>query len=88
MSKKPRFSLWERGFFVRRSLSSSITSPRFCIHTLFTDTDCPLPGPNKPKIEAIRTMILGPTVTGAAKAATENAGQGAVPAGATPLTQQ
>jgi hypothetical protein len=24
---KPRFSLWERGFFVRRSLSSSITSP-------------------------------------------------------------
>jgi len=35
---KPRFSLWERGFFVRRSLSSSISSPRFWIHTLFRDT--------------------------------------------------
>jgi hypothetical protein len=43
---------------------------------------------NKPKVEAIRTMILGPTVTEAGKAATENASQGAVPAGATSLTQQ
>jgi len=36
---KPRFSLRERGFFVRQSLSSSITIHRFCIHTLFTDTE-------------------------------------------------
>lgn len=43
---------------------------------------------NKPKVETIRTMILGPTMTEADKAATENAGQGAVPVGATPLTQQ
>ncbi|HEX8784796.1 MAG TPA: DUF2726 domain-containing protein, partial [Telluria sp.] len=43
---------------------------------------------NKPKVEAIRTMILGPTVTEAGKAATEHIGQGAVPAGATPFTQQ
>ncbi|HKU05107.1 MULTISPECIES: DUF2726 domain-containing protein [Massilia] len=43
---------------------------------------------NKPKVEAIRAMILGPTVTEAGKAATEPTGQGAVPAGATSLTQQ
>lgn len=28
-SMKPRFSLWERGFFVHRSLGSSIASPVF-----------------------------------------------------------
>jgi hypothetical protein len=43
---------------------------------------------NKPKVEAIRTMILDPTVTEVSKAATENTAQGAVPAGATSLTQQ
>lgn len=43
---------------------------------------------NKPKVEAIRTMILGPSVTETGKATTENAGQGGVPAGATPFTQQ
>jgi hypothetical protein len=43
---------------------------------------------NKPKVDAIRTMILGPTVTEPGKATTEHAGQGAVPAGATPFTQQ
>jgi hypothetical protein len=43
---------------------------------------------NKPKVEAIRTMILGPTVTETGKAATEPTGQSAVPAGATSLTQQ
>jgi len=43
---------------------------------------------NKPKVDAIRTMILGPAVTEAGKAATEPTGQGAVPAGATSLTQQ
>lgn len=43
---------------------------------------------NKPKVDAIRSMILGPTVTEAGKATTEHTGQGAVPASATPLTQQ
>ncbi|WP_198115921.1 DUF2726 domain-containing protein [Massilia rhizosphaerae] len=43
---------------------------------------------NKPKVEAIRTMILGPTVAETGKAATEDADQGAVPAGATPFTPQ
>jgi hypothetical protein len=43
---------------------------------------------NKPKVEAIRTMILGPTVAEAGKAATEPTDQSAVPAGATPFTQQ
>lgn len=43
---------------------------------------------NKPKDDAIRNMILGPTVTEAGKATTEHTGQDAVPASATPLTQQ
>jgi len=43
---------------------------------------------NKPKVEAIRAMILGPMVTEAGKAATEPTGQGAMPVGATPFTQQ
>jgi hypothetical protein len=43
---------------------------------------------NKPKVDAIRNMILGPTVTEAGKTATEPTGQGAVPASATSLTQQ
>jgi hypothetical protein len=43
---------------------------------------------NKPKVDAIRTMILGPTMTEAGKATTENSGQANVSAGATPFTQQ
>lgn len=43
---------------------------------------------NKPKVETIRTMILGPTMAETGKATTEYAGQGAVPADATPYTQQ
>jgi very-short-patch-repair endonuclease len=43
---------------------------------------------NKPKVDAIRAMILGPRATEAGKTATEPAGQGAMPAGATSLTQQ
>ncbi|WP_371767202.1 DUF2726 domain-containing protein [Massilia sp.] len=43
---------------------------------------------NKPKVEAIRAMILGPTMTEAGKATTEHTGQDAVPASVTPLTQQ
>jgi hypothetical protein len=43
---------------------------------------------NKPKVETIRTMILGPTVTETDKATTKHTNQGAVPAGATPFTQQ
>jgi hypothetical protein len=43
---------------------------------------------NKPKADAIRAMILGSTVAEVAKATTEHTGQGAVSAGATPLTQQ
>ena len=43
---------------------------------------------HKPKVEAIRAMILGPTVTEAGKATTEHIGLGAVPVGATPFTQQ
>jgi hypothetical protein len=43
---------------------------------------------NKPKVEAIRTMIFGPTLTQADKATAENAGQGTVSAGATPFAQQ
>ena len=43
---------------------------------------------HKPKVEAIRTMILGPTVTEAGNAAVEPTGQDTVPAGATPFTQQ
>jgi Protein of unknown function (DUF2726) len=43
---------------------------------------------DKPKVDAIRTMILGPTAAEAGKATTENAGQGTVSAGAAPFTQQ
>jgi hypothetical protein len=43
---------------------------------------------DKPKVEVIRTMILGPTVTEAGKTTTENAGQDTVSGGATPFTQQ
>jgi hypothetical protein len=43
---------------------------------------------NKPKVEAIRSMILGPTMTKAGKATTEHTGQGATPAGATPFIPQ
>lgn len=43
---------------------------------------------HKPKVEAIRTIILGPTGTDAGNAATEPTGQGAAPASATPFTQQ
>ena len=43
---------------------------------------------DKPKVEAIRTMILGPIVTEADEAAIEPTGQGTVSAGATSLTQQ
>lgn len=43
---------------------------------------------HKPKVEAIRTMILGPTVTDTGNAAAEPTGQGTAPAGATPFTQQ
>ena len=43
---------------------------------------------DKPKIEAIRAMILGPAVTEAGKTTTENAGQNTVSGGATPFTQQ
>jgi hypothetical protein len=43
---------------------------------------------NKPKVEAIRIMILGPTATEAGNASTEPTGQSAVSAGATSLTQQ
>jgi hypothetical protein len=43
---------------------------------------------NKPKVEAIRAMILGPAVTETGKARTESAGQGTVSAGAAPFTQQ
>ena len=43
---------------------------------------------HKPKVEAIRTMILGPAVTEAGKTTTEPTGQGAMPAGATSPTQQ
>jgi hypothetical protein len=42
---------------------------------------------NKPKVDAIRTIILGPTVTEAGKATIEHTDQSAVPAGATPFTQ-
>ena len=42
---------------------------------------------DKPKVEAIRTMILGPTVTEAGKTPTENASQGTVSDGATPFTK-
>lgn len=43
---------------------------------------------NKPKVDAIRNMILGPTMTEAGKATTENSDQANVSAGATPFTQQ
>ncbi|WP_440966079.1 DUF2726 domain-containing protein [Massilia sp. GER05] len=43
---------------------------------------------NKPKVDVIRNMIVGPAVTEAGKGTTEHAGQDAVPASATPLTQQ
>ena len=43
---------------------------------------------NKPKVDAIRTMVLGPAVTEPNKATTEHTGQGAVPSGATPFTPQ
>lgn len=43
---------------------------------------------NKPKVEAIRNLILGPTVPEAGEATTEHTGQGAVPTGATPFTPQ
>ncbi len=43
---------------------------------------------NKPKVDAIRAMILGSTVAEASKAITEPTVQSAVPVGATPSTQQ
>lgn len=43
---------------------------------------------HKPKVEAIRAMILGPTVTATGNAPAEATGQGTAPAGATPFTQQ
>lgn len=47
---------------------------------------------NKPKVDAIRAMILGSTEAEAeaeaGKATTEPTGQSAVPAGATPSTQR
>lgn len=43
---------------------------------------------HKPKVDVLRTMILGHTVTEAGKAATAPIDQSAVPAGATPFTPQ
>lgn len=43
---------------------------------------------NKPKVDVIRAMILGSTVSEAGKTATDPIDQSAVPADATPFTQQ
>ena len=42
---------------------------------------------NKPKVDVIRAMILGPTVTEAGEGTTAHTGQGVVRAGGTSLTQ-
>jgi hypothetical protein len=73
---KPRFSLWERGELRDARLEQAgIRTVRFQAR-------------DKPRVEAIRTMILGPAVTEAGKPTTEPTGQGAMPAGVSSLTQQ